>query len=159
MRGILGYQPVVVLDLILLSQLVVLPWLFFAIWQAKKGNYKLHSRLMAALTLVIFVAVVAFEWQVQSMGGLSEIARQIGREQAVEHLGFRLLFFFHLLLAGLLTPFWLYIFYRAVSEFSWRCPSPSPHGHLHRLLGKIAIVGALLISVTGILLYWLAFVK
>ncbi|RME83376.1 MAG: DUF420 domain-containing protein [Planctomycetota bacterium] len=157
-KGFLGYQPLFLMDLVLLSQVIIIPLLFLAIYFAKKGNYKLHSRLLLVLTLLLLIAVISFELEIRHYGGLPAIAKMVGKEKNTQTLIFRINFFIHLLLSGLVAPLWLYILYGGKKHFTFSNPTPNEYGKTHRFLGKIAFIGALLVGFTGAFNYYLAFI-
>lgn len=159
MKGFLGYQPIFMIDLVLVSQILILPLLALALYCVKKHHYRWHSRIMVLLTIILLIAVILFETEIRLNGGMKGIAAMVGREAHVTTDFFRGLFFFHLLICGLTAPLWLYILYKGIKSFGFQNPAPTAYGATHKKTALIALGGAFLIALSGAGCYYLAFVS
>jgi putative membrane protein len=162
-HGFLGYPTSFMLDFVVVALVVIVPVLLYSLWLVKfKRNYAAHRRLQILLGVVLLVAVGAFEVDLQIVhGGWQNIvARQpldaTALAQKVESV--RPWLRLHLLFAVSTPVFWIITMVLALRRFSIP-PQPGQHSRLHKVLGWISTIDITLTSVTGLLFYYLAFVR
>jgi len=161
--GFLGYPTTFMLDFVVCALVLIVPLLLFSLFLVKvKRNYASHMRLQVALGLILLVAVTAFEVDIQMVhGGWQNIvARQSLSPElyAAKIAAVRPWLLLHLVFA-VSTPFlWVTTIALALKRFGTR-PQPGSHSRVHSLLGWASTVDITLTSVTGLLFYYLAFVR
>jgi hypothetical protein len=162
-HGFLGYHTSFMLDFVVVALVVIVPVLLYSLWLVKfKRNYAAHRRLQILLGVVLLIAVGAFEIDLQIVhGGWQNIvARQpldaTALAQKVESV--RPWLRLHLLFAVSTPVFWIITMVLALRRFSIP-PQPGQHSQLHKVLGWISTIDITLTAVTGLLFYYLAFVR
>jgi len=153
-QGLLPTRGSLVLDLIVCAIGLALAVLAFSIYSVRvRRNYALHRQIQTVLSIVLLIAVVAFEIDVRFLTDWRAAAEKspfyasgwVDRVLWI-HLSF-----------AIPTPFiWGWIFYRAWKGF--RPLEPGAHSRFHRRWGWIAASLMALTVVTGWLFYWMAFV-
>jgi hypothetical protein len=124
-----------------------------------RRRYVLHRNLQVALGVVLLVAVVLFEIDVQGHGGWEKIVARRTPPLAPEQLSqVRTALAVHLVFAVSTPVLWATTFVLAWRRFS-RPPAPGAHSRVHRLLGWLSAVDLGLTSATGLAFYYLAFVR
>jgi len=162
-NGFLGFPTTFMLDFVVCALVLIVPLLLFSLWLVKvRRNYLAHMRLQLALGAILLVAVTAFEVDIQWIHGGWEniVAKQslseIDLVANIEHV--RPWLMFHLLFA-VSTPFlWGTTIVFALKRFGTK-PAPGLHSRLHTLLGWASTVDITLTSVTGLIFYYVAFVR
>lgn len=161
--GFLGYQTTFMLDFVVVALALIVPLLLLSLWLVRfRRRYAAHMRLQLILGLVLLVAVSAFEIDVQMVhGGWQNIVAQqnLSPELLQSKISdVRPWLYVHLVFA-ISTPFlWLTTTILAVRRFGWN-PTPGLHSRVHRVLGWASTVDITLTSVTGLLFYYVAFVR
>jgi hypothetical protein len=161
--GFLGYQTTFMLDFVVCALVLIVPLLLFSLWLVKiRRNYSGHMRLQITLGLVLLVAVTAFEVDVQMVhGGWQNIVaqQQLSPEAFTAKVAaVRPWLLVHLVFA-VSTPFlWAITIALALRRFGTR-PLPGPHSRVHAVLGWISTIDITLTAITGLIFYYLAFVK
>jgi hypothetical protein len=156
--GFLGTRASFMLDLVALAMAVVLPVLFWSIYQVKYARrYALHKRVQLSLGLVLLVTVLVFEADMRINGWRERAAASafVGGADAVDWVAVSL--GVHLCFAVSTALLWVLVIARALRNFP-NPPAPGPHSAWHRRMGKAAAIDLTLTAVTGWLFYWLAFV-
>ena len=156
--GFLGYKTSFMLDVVVCALVVLVPLLLFSLFQVRaKRNHRLHRKLQLVLGIVLGVAVLAFEVDLQILHqGWENIVhkRTITAEQLVRA---RSMLRIHLLFAVTTPLLWLLTIVLALRRFP-QPPAPGPHSRLHRTLGWLSTVDLVMTSATGLVFYYLAFV-
>ena len=67
--GFLGYDASFMLDVVMVALVLVVPVLAFSILQARAGRYLVHQRIQLSLAVVLLLAVMAFEVDLQLVHG------------------------------------------------------------------------------------------
>ena len=145
MDGFLGTDAPLVLDLIVVVLALAIPLLVFSIGAASRGAHRVHKAIQITLTVVLAIALIGFELQVQQSGWeeMTNFAAQPPSRQ--NHLTFAL--GVHLLFA-ISTPFlWI------------AAMSATDRGRSHRVLGRLAAADLCLTALTGWYWYYVAFVS
>ncbi len=161
--GFLGYPTTFMLDFVVCALVLIVPLLLFSLWLVKfKRNFGGHMKLQLALGVVLLVAVTAFEVDVQMVhGGWENIVaqQQLSPELLAEKIAaVRPWLLVHLLFAVTTPVLWIVTIVLALKRFG-STPQPGPHSRVHSLLGWASTVDITLTSVTGLLFYYMAFVK
>ncbi|MFP6751874.1 MAG: DUF420 domain-containing protein [Pirellulaceae bacterium] len=146
------------LDVVFLAMLLVVPVLFWSIWQVRRRQrFSLHRQMQLLLAVVLLGTVLAFEidiqfftdWETEANG--SPYYTQESWNAVLTVLTVHLLFAIPTLLI------WIVVVVRALRGFE-KPPAPGAHSAAHKRWGRIAVVGMTGTAVTGWLFYWMAFV-
>jgi putative membrane protein len=161
--GFLGYRTSFMLDFVVSALVLIVPLLVWSIWLVRfRRNFVLHRRMQLSLGLILLVAVTAFEVDLQVVhGGWQNI---VAKQQLADDVlaakieAVRPWLWFHLLFA-VTTPFlWVVTIVQAMRRFG-NPPVPGPYSGTHRILGWVSTVDITMTSLTGLLFYYLAFVR
>lgn len=161
--GFLGYPTTFMLDFVVCALVLIVPLLLFSLWLVKvKRSYAAHMRLQLTLGIILLVAVTAFEVDVQMVHGGWEniVAKQnLSPEALAEKISaVRPWLLVHLVFA-VTTPFlWIATIVLALKKFGTR-PQPGLHSRAHAVLGWLSTLDITMTSVTGLLFYYVAFVR
>ncbi len=162
-KGFLGYPTTFMLDFVVCALVLVVPLLLLSLWLVKfRRQYLAHKRLQIVLGVVLLAAVTAFEVDVQLVhGGWEKIVAKQNLEEAAlaaKIASVRPWLLVHLVFA-ITTPFlWVATIVLALKRFGSN-PAPGAHSKLHSLLGWASTIDITLTSVTGLLFYYVAFMK
>ena len=159
----LGYPTTFMLDFVVCALALIVPLLLWSLWRVKfRRRYAAHKRLQITLGIVLLVAVTAFEVDVQMVHGGWEniVAKQPlnPEELALKIEAVRPWLLVHLLFAITTPLLWIITITLALLRFQ-NPPSPGSHSRLHKILGWASTVDITLTSVTGLLFYYVAFVR
>ena len=162
-NGFLGYQTTFMLDFVVCALALIVPVLLWSLWLVKfRRRYLAHKRLQIALGIVLLLAVTAFEVDVQMVHGGWEniVAKQPlspdARTAKINTVKPWLLV--HLVFAISTPLLWIVTITLALRRFQ-NPPVPGTHSRLHKTLGWASTIDITLTSVTGLLFYYVAFVK
>ena len=155
-HGFLGYQSTFMLDFVVSALVLIVPALLVSLFLVKvRRNYVAHRNLQVALAGVLFVAVVAFEVDVQFVHGGWE---KIVGERTPEALnGVKQALRIHLLFAVSTPLLWAVTITLALRRMP-NPPAPCAHSRLHKTLGWLSAIDLVLTSATGLIFYYRAFV-
>jgi len=157
--GFLGYRTSFMLDLVACALVVIVPLLMYSLYVVKyRRKYVQHRNLQVSLGAILMVTVFLFEIDLQWVqGGWENVVAK--REISTEQLTIaRTTLHWHLLFA-ISTPFlWCATLIYAFKRFE-SPPQPGKHSRLHKTLGWLSTIDITLTSVTGLLFYYLAFMK
>lgn len=161
-HGFLGNDASFMLDFVVCSLVLVVPWLLVSLYLVKfQRKYKLHRTLQVLLGLVLLVAVTAFEIDMRLHGGWENIVNKSEthpRLSAEEIASVQTVLYVHLVFA-ISTPFlWIATLLLAWKRFA-KPPEPGSHSGLHKILGWASTVDITLTSVTGLYFYYVAFIQ
>jgi uncharacterized membrane protein YozB (DUF420 family) len=161
-HGFLGNDSSFMLDVVVCALLLIVPTLLYSLFLVKvKKNYLLHRNLQLGLGAVLFIAVSAFEIDMQLVHhGWENVVNKPGQPVHLdaEKLEFaRTLLWVHLIFAVTTPVFWATTIFLAMKRFP-SPPVPNEHSGLHRKLGWISAVDITLTSVTGLIFYYFAFI-
>jgi hypothetical protein len=162
-NGFLGYPTTFMLDFVVCALVLIVPLLLLSLYLVRvQRNFLAHKRLQLSLGVVLLVAVTAFEVDVQMVHGGWEniVAQQSLTEEALaaKVSEVRPWLYFHLVFA-VSTPFlWIATIVFALKRFGQN-PVPGPHSQVHALLGWASTVDITMTSVTGLVFYYMAFVR
>ena len=162
-NGFLGYPTTFMLDFVVCALMLIVPLLLWSLWLVKfRRRFLTHKRLQIALGIILRVAVTAFEVDVQMVhGGWENI---VARQELTPELltakinDVRPWLRVHLLFAVTTPLLWIVTMTLALLRFR-NPPIPGPHSRLHKILGWASTIDITLTSVTGLLFYYIAFVK
>ena len=162
-NGFLGYPTTFMLDFVACALALVVPMLFWSLWLVKfRRRYVAHKRLQIALGIILLLAVTAFEVDVQMMhGGWENIVakQQLSPEILAKKISdVRPWLLVHLVFAVTTPLLWIVAITLALRRFG-NPPVPGTHSRLHKTLGWASTIDITLTSVTGLLFYYVAFVK
>jgi hypothetical protein len=161
--GFLGYPTTFMLDFVVCALVLVVPLLLLSLWLVKfRRKYLVHKRLQIVLGVVLLAAVTAFEVDVQLVhGGWEKIVAKQNLDEAAlaaKIASVRPWLLVHLVFA-VTTPFlWVATIVLALKRFGSN-PIPGAHSKLHALLGWASTIDITLTSVTGLLFYYVDFMK
>jgi len=159
-NGFLGYHATLMLDAVVCALVLVVPILATSIYLVKvKRAYGTHRLLQIVLALVLLLAVLAFEIDVQVVhGGWENIVRSARPDISTDALGFvHQILRVHLIFATSTPLLWALTIGLALRRFG-NPPAPSSHSPLHKMLGWTSAADLTLTSVTGLLFYYFAFI-
>ncbi len=161
--GFFGYPTTFMLDFVVCALALVVPLLLWSLWLVKfKRQYALHKRLQIALGIILLVAVTAFEVDVQMVhGGWESIVakQQLSPEALAGKItAVRPWLLVHLVFAVTTPVLWTVTLVLALRRFN-SPPVPGKHSRLHKTLGWASAIDITLTSVTGLLFYYVAFMK
>ena len=158
--GFLGYKASFMLDVVVCALVVVVPLLAYSLWLVKfRHNYRAHKALQITLGLVLLLAVGCFEVDMRMQGGIDTILAKRARPLTVaEKESFNRLLYVHLVFAVSTVALWGTTLGLAVRRFPAPV-TPGPHSSWHRRLGWLSAADITLTSVTGLLVYYLGFVR
>jgi hypothetical protein len=151
------------LDVVVCALALVVPTLLWSLYEVKfRRRYTLHRNLQVTLGIVLLLAVAAFEIDVQFVhGGWENIVNKPDRpprlsEQDLQPV--RTLLWVHLVFAISTPLLWAVTLTLALRRFP-NPPHPGPHSRLHKTLGWLSTADITLTSVTGLVFYYVAFVR
>ena len=152
MTGFLGTGAPLAIDLIVVGLTIILPVLCYSIATVRAGQHGRHRSLQIAITVVLALALIFFEWQVRALGGWrSMIAYRALSPSATSLIGWTLAV--HLVFS-ITTPM-LWVAALMTSGRAWTGQQP----RRHRFVARLAAADLILTAVTGWLWYYLAFVR
>jgi hypothetical protein len=162
-NGFLGYQASFMLDVVVCALVLVVPVLSFSIYQVKaRRNYSLHKLLQLTLALVLTLAVAAFEVDMQWVhGGWENVVNknpEAPRRSAEEIESIRTMLYVHLCFAVTTPILWAATIILALKRFPVPV-APSAHSSLHKKLGWLSTIDLTLTSITGLMFYYMAFMR
>lgn len=158
--GFLGYPSTFMLDVVVCALLLVVPALVYSIYLVKfKRAYREHRNLQTMLGAILFITVLLFELDMHVVhGGWQQIVAK-GHEHTAEQMAtIKQLLRVHLLFAVSTVGLWIFTLFCAWRRFP-NPPVPSPHSRLHKILGWISALDITLTSITGLIWYYVAFVR
>lgn len=161
--GFLGYRTSFMLDFVVSALVIIVPVLIYSICQVRFGRrYQRHRFLQTVLCVVLLAAVGAFEVDLQLVhGGWENVVAKSFDDDAL--LAARISesrpwLWLHLIFAVTTPLFWLTTIVLAYRRFP-SPPTPSTHSQAHRWLGWLSTIDVTLTAVTGLIFYYVAFVK
>lgn len=162
-NGFLGYPTTFMLDFVVCALAVIVPLLLWSLWLVKfRRRFDLHKQLQISLGIVLLLAVTAFEVDVQMVhGGWEKIVakQQLNPDEfATKITTVRPYLQVHLLFAITTPLLWIITMTLALRRFD-NPPGPGQHSRLHKVLGWASTIDITLTSVTGVLFYYIAFVR
>ncbi len=160
--GFLGYPTTFMLDFVVCALIVIVPLLLWSLWLVRfRRNYSAHKRLQIALGLILLAAVTAFEVDMRLHGGWENILAQQQLAEAAFNAKIaevRPWLYLHLVFAVSTPLLWATTITLAVQRFGAN-PVPGKHSRLHKILGWASAIDVSLTSVTGLMFYYVAFVR
>lgn len=162
-NGFLGYPTTFMLDFVVCALALIVPVLLWSLWLVKfRRRYLAHKRLQIALGIILLLAVTAFEVDVQMVhGGWENIVakQQLSPEALTKKINaVRPWLLVHLVFAVTTPLLWIVTITLALRRFN-NPPAPGTHSRLHKTLGWASTIDITLTSVTGLLFYYVAFMK
>jgi len=160
-NGFLGNDASFMLDFVVTALVLVVPALLFSLFVVKRQNYKLHRTLQLTLGIVLLVAVSAFEVDMRMHGGWENIVNKDSnapRLSAEELAVAGQVLTVHLVFAISTPLIWIATIILALRRFS-KPPVPNAHSSMHKTMGWIAVIDLVLTSVTGLVFYYVAFIR
>jgi putative membrane protein len=155
-NGFLGFRGSLMLDVVFLAMFLVLPVMFYAIALAKQQKFSAHKQLQVILGAVLFVAIVAFELDLQ-INGWRHRAEPSPYYVHGEWCGVWYSIIIHLLFAIPTFFLWIWVIVRALLKFP-SPPVPGLHSQSHKFWGWLAALGMTGTTITGWIFYYVAFV-
>ena len=160
--GFLGYPTTFMLDFVVCALIVIVPLLLWSLWLVRfRRNYSAHKRLQIALGLILLAAVTAFEVDMRLHGGWENILAQQQLAEAAFNAKIgevRPWLYLHLVFAVSTPLLWATTITLALQRFG-ADPAPGKHSRLHKTLGWASAIDVSLTSVTGLIFYYVAFVR
>lgn len=153
-HGILGTRANLVTDVVMLALLIILPLMIYSYRQVRRGHYEQHRNWQLRLGVVLGIAVVLFEIDMQLSGGIYEMAK------GGSYYGSQLLdttLYIHLFFSVSTTLIWLFLLLISLKRFQ-NPPQPNSFSRQHRLWGRLGMMDMMMTAITGYILYWVAFV-
>ena len=160
--GFLGYPTTFMLDFVVCALIVIVPLMLLSLWLVRfRRNYSAHKRLQIALGLILLAAVTAFEVDMRLHGGWENILAQQQLAEAAFNAKIaevRPWLYLHLVFAVSTPLLWATTITLALQRFG-ADPAPGKHSRLHKTLGWASAIDVSLTSVTGLIFYYVAFVR
>jgi len=154
LSGFLGTRASLMLDVVFLAMFLVLPVLGVSIAMVRfRRNYAWHKRAQLILALVLFIAVAAFEIDMQFISGWRDRAAT----SPFWKTGVMSSLYIHLIFSISTFVLWIYVVAGALRNIP-RPPGPSAYSHRHMFWARLAAIDLVLTALTGWIFYWLAFV-
>ncbi len=160
--GFLGFDASLMLDVVVCALALVVPVIIGSLYLVKvRKNYELHAKIQIALALILLLVVTAFEVDMRMHGGWQKIVNK--HPEAPRVVGAAL--------AQVETMLWLHLVFAVTTPVLWGVTLtlawrrfatprvPGSHSRLHKTLGWAATLDLVMTSVTGLLFYWMAFVR
>ena len=124
-----------------------------------RRQYTLHRNLQLLLGVVLFVAVGAFEVDLQWIqGGWAKVVAKRESPLTADQLAFvQRVLRIHLIFAISTPLLWIATITMALRRIP-SPPAPCAHSVLHKKLGWISTIDIVLTSITGLIFYYFAFV-
>ena len=155
MNGFLGTRASIMLDVVFLAMFAVVPILFWSISLVRRGrNYQLHKQVQVTLSLVLLIAVTAFEVDMRfftDWRARAAASPYYGSGVVIKSL------VVHLCFAVTTALVWTWVVVRALRNIP-SPPGPCTHSAWHKRWGWIAALDMLGTSITGWVFYYLAFI-
>lgn len=144
------------LDVVFMAMFAIVIVMLFSIYKVRTGRrFASHRKIQLSLTIVLVVAVSAFEIDMRFFTKWRELAAESPYYESglvSKMLAFHLLF-------AIPTPLiWGYTILGAVRHFSKDDPKPNDFSEKHRLWGRIAAAAMFMTATTGCVFYWMAFI-
>ena len=144
------------LDFVFLAMFLILPVMAFSIFLAKyRRQFEWHKRIQLVLAAVLFVAVTAFEidlnFVTKDWRPLAEPS-PLYQSNVVD-----ISLWIHLFFAVPTPLLWIFVIVQAVRRFP-NPAAPSEYSRTHMFWAWLAAIGMTLTAATGWVFYWLAFV-
>ena len=160
--GFLGYRTSFMLDFVVCALVVIVPLLVTSITIVRFGRrYQQHRFLQTSLCVVLFVAVGAFEVDLQIVhGGWENIVAKSHTDEAAlaaKITESRPWLWLHLVFAVTTPIVWLITIVLAWRRFP-SPPQPASHSRAHVRLGWLSALDVTLTAVTGLIFYYVAFI-
>lgn len=161
-RGFLGYDASLMLDVVVCALVLIGPALIWSIYQVRsRRKFRLHRNAQLVLAAVLFVAVGLFELDMKLQGGWEQIVNRDPDQPrltgaALEEI--KTVLNIHLCFAISTPILWVL----TIALAMWRFPNPpvpGAHSRLHCVLGWISAIDLILTSLTGVVFYYMAFVR
>ncbi len=163
--GFLGTRGSLMLDVVFVAMFLVLVVMGYSIWLVRdRRQFELHKRIQLALGIVLLIALVAFEIDMQLLTEWETRAAaspyfpddyQAAGAKWASVVGVSLIV--HLLFAVPTAFLWVVVIVGALRRFP-RPAAPSGYSGRHVFWARLAAAGMVLTSLTGWVFYWLAFV-
>ena len=160
--GFLGYRTSFMLDFVVCALVVIVPVLITSIAMVRFGRrYQQHRFLQTLLCAVLFVAVGAFEVDLQIVhGGWENVVAKSHTDEAAlaaKITEARPWLWLHLVFAVTTPIVWLITIVLAWRRFP-SPPQPAAHSRVHVRLGWLSTLDVTLTAVTGLIFYYVAFI-
>ncbi len=159
--GFLGYRTSFMLDAVVCALVLVVPTLVYSIYLVKfRAKFVAHRNIQLGLAVVLLLAVVAFEVDMQQIqGGWQNVVAKRAVPLSTEQLAtVRTVLWIHLVFAVSSPVLWAMTIVHALKKFP-KPPAPAAASKLHKTLGWASTLDLTLTSVTGLLFYYMAFVR
>ncbi len=146
------------LDVVFLAMLLVVPVLFWSIWQVRgRQRYSRHRQIQLLLAMLLMGTVLAFEIDMRFFTDWESEAVDSPYYSAESWNGVWTALTVHLCFAVPTLVVWVLVVVQALRGFG-KPPSPGKHSASHKRWGRIAVVGMSGTAVSGWIFYWMAFV-
>lgn len=160
--GFLGYRTSFMLDFVVCALVVIVPVLIASIAMVRFGRrYQQHRFLQTLLCAVLFVAVGAFEVDLQIVhGGWENVVAKSHTDEAAlaaKITEARPWLWLHLVFAVTTPIVWLITIVLAWRRFP-SPPQPAAHSRVHVRLGWLSTLDVTLTAITGLIFYYVAFI-
>lgn len=153
-NGFLGTRASIMLDIVFLAMFLVIPAMAWGIALARfRKQFTLHKRVQLAVTVVLLLAVGAFEIDMQFVSGWRDRAAP----SPYWSQGVMTSLYVHLVFAVSTFFLLLYVVIGALRNIPTPA-APSVYSRRHIFWGRLAAIDLTLTAVTGWVFYWLAFV-
>jgi putative membrane protein len=153
MKGFLGTDAPFMMDFVVVALVAVIPALMYSIACVKKGNIERHKNVQIALAIVLLITVTLFEIEIRLADGIDNLMQ---KSIYYESLAFDIVLNIHLVFAVSTPLLWAWTIFAALKKYENRVFKDG-YGKKHKLLGAISIIDLLLTSVTGLVVYYMAF--
>lgn len=161
-RGFLGYDASLMLDVVVCALALIGPVLVWSISQVRsRRRFKRHRTVQLLLAALLFTAVGLFELDMKLQGGWEQIVNRDPEHPRLTGAALdeiRTVLNVHLCFAITTPILWLVTIALAMWKFP-NPPVPGRHSRLHAVLGSVSAIDLILTSLTGVVFYYMAFVR
>lgn len=153
--SIFGARCDVLMDIVILSMLIILPLLWYAVNKAKvQQQYKAHKHIQVTMFIILFFVVLLFEYDMKQHGGIFEMVKGSAYEGTF-FLNFMI--YFHTFLSITTSLIWAILIVLSLMKFG-KNPKPGKFSKAHKIWGTIGAWDMALTCITGLILYVFGFV-
>jgi putative membrane protein len=139
------------MDGIVLSLVAIVPTLIYSWKLARDKKYLRHKNTQIVVFVVLLVAVLLFEYDLKSQGGIWEMTKE-SRFAGSAFLANTV--YIHLFFSFSTAFFWVILV--PLSLYWYRKElRPNKHSRVHKVLGKLTMVLTLGTGITGTFLYFI----
>ena len=150
--GILPSRGTIMLDIVFCAMFLIVPIMFWSIRLAKQGRYQLHKRIQISTAVVLLLAIIVFEVDMNLHGWI-----HLTTESSFDLIIIKRYLYVHLIFAIPTPLIWIAVIYKALTRFD-KPPVPNDYSQQHKYWGWLAAFTLTGTGVTGAIFYYVAFI-